>query len=469
MQHSPPTYARSLLSSAVTGLLILGIAGCTVAPPPPQAAVLNEALPAGARPPAKWSNAADSAAVSSGWVASFHDKRLSALVSEALANNMDLKIAASRVEEARQALVIAGSPLFPAVGVDASGHAGRDFSSEDSFNHSGASLSAEWEPDVWGKISSGKAAAFAQLEATAQTAAFARLSIAALVARGWYTNIGLKQQIALALRQVDAYAQQSDLVQQKFDAGAVDMLDLDQAKAAVSAAKANLVALQARSDMAMRSLEVLLGRYPGNRLEVSTGFPALPAQVPAGTPAALISRRPDVVAAAQLVDAAFYDVQVAQLSLLPAFTLVGRGGRLNDEVLSVIGLAPNYLLLGASVLQPVFAGGALNANIASASARQQAAIASYGQTLLTAFREVESALANERYYRERLGHLQDENADMSDAVKLGQDKFTAGQISMQNLLQMQERQEAVEQQVIEAQTGVMINRVDLYLALGGGL
>jgi outer membrane protein, multidrug efflux system len=469
MPHPRPTLSRILLSAAVSGLALAGIVGCTVVPPPTSAAVLDEALPANAKPPARWSNPTDAAAVSTGWVAGFHDKRLTALVSEALANNNDLKIAAARVEEARQALVIAGSPLFPAVGIGASGDAGRDLSTGDSFGHSGAVLSAEWEADVWGKISSGKAAAFAQAEAAAQTEAYARLSIAGLVARGWYTNIGLRQQIAVAREQVQTYTEQSELVQKKFAAGAVDMLDVDQANAAVSAAEASLVLLQSRSQTALRSLEVLLGRYPGNRLDISAGFPALPAQVPAGTPAALISRRPDVVAAAQQVDAAFYEIQVAQLSLLPAFTLTGRGGRLNDDVLSVLGLAPDYLLLGASILQPIFEGGALNADIASATARQQAAVAAYGQSLLTAFREVETALSNESYFRQRLGHLQDENVDLLDAVKLGQDKFTAGQISMQNLLQIQQRQEAVEQQVIEAQTGVVINRVDLYLALGGSL
>lgn len=455
------------LSAGLAAALLLG--ACTVAPPPPQAEVLAEALPASAKVPVNWKSPADRAAVSTGWVSTFHDKTLTALVSEALANNLDLKIAAAQVALAQQALVVAGSALYPVVGADLSGATTRNSQTDSSFDRTGGTIGASWEVDLWGRISSGRAAAAAQYDAAVQTETFARLSIAALVARGWYSSIAYARNIAVAQTQVADYEQQLGLVKDKFAAGANDMMDVDLAEATLASAKADLVSLQARAQTATRGLEVLLGRYPGNELQARSGFPSLPSAVPSGTPAFLISRRPDVLAAGQQVQAAFYNVQVAQLALLPGFSLMGNAGKLNNDALDVIGLAPNYLQVGATLLQPIFEGGALNANIAAASAAKQAAVASYGQSVLTAFREVETALANERFFRDRLGLLGAEAQDWTDAAELGQKKYAAGEISLQNLLQIEERQFAAEQGQIDAQLGVMLNRIDLYLALGGGL
>ena len=457
---------RPFATGVVAALLL---AGCTVAPPPPQAEVLAEALPASTKVPVNWKSPSDRSAVSTGWVSTFRDKTLTALVSEALANNLDLKVAAAQVQLAQQALVVAGSPLYPVVGLDLGAAHTRNSETDSTFNRTGGAIGASWEVDIWGQISSGKAAAAAQYDAALQTETFARLSIAALVARGWYTSIGYAQNIAIAQTQVAAYEQQLELVKEKYAAGANDMLDVNLAEATLASAKADLVSLQARAQTAVRGLDVLLGRYPGNDLRAHGGFASLPASVPSGTPASLISRRPDVLAAGQQVQAAFYNVKVAELALLPGFSLTGQAGKLNDAALDVIGLSPNYLQLGASLLQPIFQGGALNANIAAASAAKQAAVAAYGQSVLEAFREVETALANERFFRDRLGLLGAEAQDWSEAAELGQKKYDAGEISLQNLLQIEERQYAAEQGQIDAQLGVMLNRINLYLALGGSL
>jgi outer membrane protein TolC len=125
------------------------------------------------------------------------------------------------------------------------------------------------------------------------------------------------------------------------------------------------------------------------------------------------------------------------------------------------------LAIGVAVLQPIFNGGALNAEIAGATARQQAAVAAYGSAALNAFRQVETALANEGYYRQRLGLIREQSKNYTQAVDLAVDKYNAGTISLQNLLQLQSDLLASDSAVIDATSGLLTNRVDLYLALGG--
>ncbi len=173
------------------------------------------------------------------------------------------------------------------------------------------------------------------------------------------------------------------------------------------------------------------------------------------------------MAAQARVDAAFYDVKAAELALLPAFSLTGTAGAANVDLLNILDLAPDVLAIGVSVLQPIFNGGTLNAEIAGATARQQAAVAAYGGVVLNAFRQVETFLDNEGYYRQRLALIRDQSESYNEAVNLAVDKYNAGTMSLQNLLQLQADLLASDSAVIDATSGLLVNRVDLYLALGG--
>ena len=459
---------RSVFQLLIPAGLSLQLSACAIKDPPSQQLIVNEALPPGTSVPSRWvARNANRAAVTQGWVTTFHDPILSALVAEANANNPDLAATAARVDAAREALVIAGAPLFPAISLDATGKRTRDLDAGETLKHRGGRLNILWEVDVWGRIRSSQAASVAGYEAAAEDEEFARLSLAALVARSWYVNSELIQRIALARQEIRIYSELLKLVREKRKAGQVDLIDVYQAEASVNAAQAGLVQAQEKSSTAIRSLEILLGRYPGHELKARNSYVTPPPTVPAGLPASLLSRRPDVLASERLVAAAFYNVQVAKLSLLPAISLTGAGGRLVDPGLSLLGFTPDYLQLGANLLQPIFQGGALQAQIKVASAEQRVAVASYGQSILLAFKEVETSLANEEYLRRRLDYLNAELNDRTQTVRIAYEKYRAGNIDLQSFLQFQEKQVAVQEEVIVAQGAILTNRIDLHLALGG--
>jgi len=456
------------LQLVMAACLLVQLGGCAIEDPPGQRAVLDQALPPTTTIPRNWSaKTANPAAVDQGWVSTFNDPTLTSLVHEANANNLNLQATAARVDAAREALVIVGAPLFPAVSLDVSGKETHDIGANETFKHHGGKLNVSWELDVWGRVRSGQAASTAGYEAAAEDEAFARLSVAALVARSWYVNSEWLQRIELAKQEIFIYSSLLKIVREKRKAGQVDLIDVYQAEASVKAAQVGLVGAQEKSSTAIRSLEILLGRYPSQELKAKARYAKAPPEVPAGLPASLLSRRPDVLASERLVVAAFYNVQVAKLSMLPAISLTGRAGRLVDPGLSLLGLSPDFYQLGANLLQPIFEGGALQAQVKVASAEQRAAVASYGQAVLLAFKEVETALANEDFFRRRLRYLDAELKDRIETVRIATEKYRAGNIDLQSLLQFQEKRLAVQEEVITAQGAILTNRIDLYLALGG--
>jgi outer membrane protein TolC len=193
----------------------------------------------------------------------------------------------------------------------------------------------------------------------------------------------------------------------------------------------------------------------------------MPASLPdSGLPLSLLDRRLDVVAARNRVKAAFFDVQVAELTRLPGISLNAAGGSLLDPNLALLGTSPDYLRIGVNLLQPIFAGGAIDANIARMSAKQAGAVAEYGQTVLEAFREVETALANETALRAELANWRESLQDANEALALANDRYIEGTIDMTGLLFVQQFQLERQVSVIQAQSALLNNRVLLYMALG---
>ena len=240
-----------------------------------------------------------------------------------------------------------------------------------------------------------------------------------------------------------------------------------QAQGRLSAAKAALVELQASSNEAAAALEVLLGRYPSLKLKPASSFPPMPGALSAGLPLSLLDRRPDVIAARDQVIAAFYRVEVAKLTKLPGISLSAAGGKFFDPGLALIGAGnPDFLQLGVGLLQPIFEGGALQADVLRMTSKQAAATVSYGQAVLEAYGEVESRIANERLLRQALANWQDAYSQAQQAVKFGMDDYEAGTIDMVALLNLTEFAIGRRINVIQSRSALLSNRIGIYLALG---
>ena len=331
---APTSRVRGLSLAAAAAAL----AGCALATPPEDGAMVDAALPEGTEIPAAWSSGGAPSSVAGGnWVASFRDPNMTGLVAEALRNNPDLQAAAAQVDAALQAVTIAGAPILPAVGATAGAQESRDLTEYRNSTISGAELMVSWEVDLWGKLRSGQASVAASAAAVANEAVYANQLIAATVARTWVSIIELAKLVVVAEETAGLYENLLALARQKEAAGQVSDFDVVQAQARLSGARAEIPKLRISANESIAALEVLLGRYPNLKLRSGTTYPRMPGPLASGPPLSLLDRRPDVVAARNEVIAAFYNVEVAKLARLPGVSLAASGGRLFDPDIALLG------------------------------------------------------------------------------------------------------------------------------------
>ena len=422
-----------------------------------------------------------------------------ALVEDAVVRNPDLKAAAARVEASRYAVRVAASSLYPRIagkflgnrqgqelggdlgsgitppgfggipGIDDGGGSSQDTSLESSTRRwvYGLGIGAAWEADVWGRIRSKKAAAQAESDALAYDYEFARQSLAAAVARAYFTTIEAAQQAANAQEILSYYSEASRLADVRKEQGHASDFDLSQIRARTASAQDALYVAQAARAQAIRAIEVVTSHYPAGRLATRGSFPGQPRAVPAGLPSQLLERRPDVIAAEHRFAAAFHRVYEARAARLPRFAISGIGG-LGTAQLDGVGTLDAFTWsLAAGITQPIFFGGELKAQQDIRTAEQKAAAASYTATALRAFEDVENALANDYYLGKREGALSDVVSNTATSVKLGGEQLEQGQIDTFTVLRLAGENLAAKVQLTQIRASRLRERVNLYLALGG--
>ena len=462
LTDAPRRKAAALACALLTGAAI----GCALKSPPTHGTIVGNALPTSTTIPPAWKANARAGEVTNDWLKSFNDPTLDALVAEAIANNTELREAASRVAIARQKVKVVGSTLLPHIGADA-GARRTDDAGEEGSNSSIAYVDVAWELDVWGRLRAQKAAARADYEATALDFSYARQSLAALTAKSWFLTTETRQILALTEEAVKVYTTLLDLVMIRRQAGKVSDLDVVNARADLRQAQSRVEDARQVYGEARRALEVLLGRYPAAEIETAATYSTLPASAAAGLPTALLERRPDILAAEREVVAAFREHEAAKLALLPDFSLSLVGGRLSDPILSLLRLNPWLVTTAIGAFIPIYEGGALRATIQIATALQAEAVAHYGSVTLAAFREVENTLANEDLLAERLALDERATADRQAAVRIATEQYRAGLLDELSVSQLQASELASEAIVIKLRSVQFVNRVQLHLALGG--
>jgi NodT family efflux transporter outer membrane factor (OMF) lipoprotein len=456
-----------LRHAAVVVIAASTLAGCALKAPLTHTEVVGQALPATTRIPPAWKAAPADGAVADDWVKSFNDPQLEGIVAEAIANNLDLRIAATKMAIAQQAVIVVGSQLLPQVGAVLGARATKDEDHSGTSESTIAYVGVAWELDVWGRLRAQRASSEASYEAVALDYAYARQSIAATTAKLWYLTIETRRLVALADQAVAIYRQLLTLVEIRRSAGKDSDLDVVDVRAKLETAQAEVERAGERYGEARRGLEVLLGRYPTAEIDVAAAYPALPALPGAGVPSALLERRPDLVAAEREVLAAFRNQEAAELALLPEFSFSFVGGRLGDPVMNLLRLNPWLASAGIGVSIPIYEGGALQAKVQIATAQQAQAVARYGAVVLTAFREVETSLANERLLALQLPLNQKALGDRTEAVRIATIQYKAGRRDLLWVAQLQSAALASEADLIRLQGAQRVNRVRLHEALGG--
>jgi NodT family efflux transporter outer membrane factor (OMF) lipoprotein len=443
----------------------MALAGCALKDPPDATQLRADSLPNARIPPAWVSPGAGPGPVQDQWLLAFGDPRLQQLVAEAIAYNTDLRVAAARVEQAEAYVRIAGGEVYPAV--NALAHGGGKLGGDQSGTQ-GWLISASWELDLWGRVRYGARAAQDQYASAQADYAYARASIAALVAKAWFLATEATLQRDLAAAVVRSSEDTAGLTRQRSQVGVGTDLDLALAQANLETSRDSLRALTLAREQALRALELLLGRYPAAEIEVPPQFSPVPEPTPAaGLPSELLERRPDVIAAERRVATAFDRVGEAQAARLPRISLTAGASHITSELFVL--QARDYVVfgLGGNLFAPLFQGGALQAQVDLRAAEQKQAIDSYALVGLRAFGEVESALASEATLREREQLLTRSVRENTQALELEQIRYRIGSRDLRSVLQQQTTLAAARTQLVRVQSEQRVQRVNLLLALGG--
>jgi NodT family efflux transporter outer membrane factor (OMF) lipoprotein len=446
----------------IAGLLLLD--ACALKSPPDTAAIKELSMPKVVVPAAWTAQGAGAGEVSGNWLTTFHDDQLTAAVVEAIANNPDLLVSASRVETAMLYAKQAGAKLYPSVDLLARG--GGKLSGDNS-GLSGVLVTANWELDLWGRVRYGRAAASADAAALASDYEYARQSMAALVAKSWFLATEAALQAELARTTIRESDELVSLAETRTRVGVGNDEDVYVARANAGTYRDALTQIEFSRTQAIRALEVLLGRYPSAAAAVTATLPGQPDSVPAGLPSTLLERRPDVTAAERRIAAAFNRVGEAKAARLPAIALTGSVSSVSSDLFELKERDNPIWSFGANLLMPIYRGGALKTQVEIRTSEQKTAVAQYATVGLRAFGEVENALSGESAARERERILSEARADNRRALEIVQTQFRVGSTDLRYVTQRQLALNATESALIRMQAEQRVQRVNLHLALGG--
>ena len=454
------TRGPELAAIALAALLC----GCALKSPPTREDLVAQTSP-NMKLPEQWqATGAVAGEVADNWLTNFNDAQLKALVQEALAYNYDLQTAASRVEQAAAAQRMAGGLLYPQVSV--LGRKGGQMSG-DSSGMQGLGLFINWELDLWGRVRAGAASADAQFDSAVLDAYYARQSIAAQVAKGWFLATEARMQKDLAERTLRDSAHLTSLAQDRFRVGIGDEYDVAQSRADQERLKDTERSLDQALQQAVRSLEILVGRYPGAQLAVPAELGPVPPPIPAGVPSSLLERRPDVVAAERRVAVAMYRTEQAKAARLPTLSLTGMFGTISSDLFVLKDIDNPLWSAGVGLAAPLFTGGQLQGQVELRTAEETQAMANYGRIGARGFGEVENALTAVSTLDQRAQFLRQSVVENERAVMLAGERYKVGSTDMRALLQQTLALYSAQSTHIHVRTERLVQRVNLHLALGG--
>lgn len=444
--------------------LVASAAGCVLAPPPSSEELRAEAQP-NTKVPESWVAArVPPGAPMQGWLASFNDPVLNQLVAEAMLHNADLRVAAARVEVAAASARAAGAAIWPTVALQGRGGGAM---SGDSSGIQGLGFFASWELDIWGRVRATRRGGEAQYEAVALDAAYARESIAAMVAKSWILAREATLQRAIAEEMIASSRALADLAGDRLRIGKGNEAEMVEAEANVLTYRDLALQADIARQNALRSIEVLCGRYPAAALDAAASLPELPGAVPAGLPSELLERRPDVRAAERRVAAAFYRTTEAQAARLPKIGLTASVSSVSSDLFVLKERDNPVWSLGLNLLAPIFTGGALQAQVEIRTAEQKAAVAEYAAVGSRAFSEVEGALSTSFNLDRRENVLARSVTANERSLGFAQVRYDVGSGDLRGIRQQQLALHATRTSLLRVRSERLIQRVNLHLALGG--
>jgi len=407
------------------------------------------------------------------WWDIFQDGQLRTLIRTALQENYDLRIAASRILEAKAQLGITRADQFPTVSAGAGIADVRTAQSKflPAFETSTGQVnaSAAWELDFWGKFRRATEAARANLLASEWARQEVVSTLVANVAAAYLQLRALDLELEISKRTLDSRQESLRLTQILANGGATSLLDVRQAEQLVFTTSGEIPALEQQIEQQENFLSILLGQNPGDIPRGQTLIEQRqPPQVPPGLPSSLLGRRPDIRQAEEELVAANAEIGVARAAYFPQISLSGSGGFQSSALTNLFSGPAGAWSFGTSLAQPIFTGGRLRSGVRLAEAQQQTAALFYQQSIQGAFRSVSDALVAYRRTREFRAQQELLFQSAEDAARLSHMRYTGGATGYLEVLTNETNAFSAELNLAQARLNELLALVQLYQALGGG-
>lgn len=410
-----------------------------------------------------------------GWRDFLADPRLQQLVETALQNNRDLRVAMLRVAQLQAQYRIQRAALFPQLAGDArasnsrSPAGGAGIGGPVSHTES-VGISASWEIDFFGRLQSLKDAALEQYLATGYARQAAEILLVSQVVDQYLAWLASGEQLVVTQSTLKSAQASYQLVQLQFDTGTASELNLRLAQTVVEQAQANEAAQVRGLAQADNALVLLLGQPlpPNPQPPVQLADQAILADVPAGLPSDLLTRRPDILQAEAVLRAYNANIGAARAAFFPRIALTGSFGTASSRLGGLFSAGSSFWSFVPALTVPIFDGGANRANLESANLQRDIGVAQYEKAIQIAFREVSDGLAARGTYGSQLAALERYTAAQQRRFELADTRYKNGVDNYLNVLTAQTDFYAAQQALISARLNRLTNLVDLYRALGGG-
>ncbi|MDR3747300.1 MAG: efflux transporter outer membrane subunit [Acidobacteriota bacterium] len=457
------------LKTIAAASLLLALCACKVGPNYQRPALTVPDQYRGIAPDATTQQASGEQFADMKWFTVFQDEALQALIKEALANNYDLRIAATRVMQANANLGITRANQFPTLNGSIGVINERNGIYQNAPTFDSAGLALNYIVDFWGQYRRATEAARAQLLATQYGQYVVQVSLISSVANNYFLLRQYDSQLVYSQQTVGADQEILKLNNIKFHGGESAITDVYQAQSLVEQAEAEVISLKQLIEQTENNLSILLGKNPG---QIARGLslteqPHLP-EVPAGLPSALLQRRPDVRRAEENLVAANANVGVAKAAFFPQISLTGAFGAQSTAITSFLQGPATFWALGGQAVQPIFQGGRIRSNYRLAWAQRDEAELVYKQTVLQAFGDVSNSLVGYSQSRQFRVKIEEQTKTYKQMADLANVRFQGGVTSFLEVQYYQQQYFTSALNLSQAWYTELQNYVQLYQALGGG-
>jgi multidrug efflux system outer membrane protein len=405
------------------------------------------------------------------WWGLFNDPVLRSLVTAALQDNKDIRIAASRIEEARASLGFTRADSYPRLDLEADASRGNSSGGRKlgyTDNHFFIAPVLRWEIDFWGKFRRATESSMAELMASEYALRTVQISLITEVVSTYFLLLDFHQRLEISKRTLASRVEGLDIIEKRFFKGIIPEIDVNQAQIQKETAAIAIPIYERLISKAEHTLSILLGRLP-EKIEkgISLYRQTIPPDIPVGLPSSLLERRPDIVRAEYLLEAQSARIGVAQALRLPSISLTGMLGGASDE-LSTLTSGGAAWSVSSSLFGPIFNFNQDKMRVEIEKEKTKQALYEYENTVLLAFGEVEDALNEIHTYKRQISAIEKKFKAAKNAAALSKMRYDKGVVSFLEVLDTERVWFAVELELTETKQEFYNAYVKLYKALGGG-